>query len=375
MTLSVPSRMLARAIDAAIHATHRKATRFFRAELDRLPRVILPVSYSDKMFWRRVFDHNPAFVAHCDKLEAKRLFKEQDVEVAEVLWSGTDPARLPAALRHADVVVKMNAGCDRNWFFRHQGKDEAAFHATCQGWLEQTFGVDGLEWAYGMAPKRLFAERSIAPHPRDIDEIKVHLFSGEVFYALIYRGEKTSDGRSGIFDVAGRRLQVTNSIVAKDPGRALSPDYRVPDCYRRAIEVARRLAAGTDYIRVDFMVVDGRLFGGEITPYPSAGLMTNSDPAVLAQMGRCWDLRQSWFLRTPQTGWRVAYQTMLRRHVERLGTDPIPVLTGLNPCLVRDDSDTALDRRADFRLKDADVASAAVGASRLPAMGRKKQCE
>ncbi|MCX5521208.1 ATP-grasp fold amidoligase family protein [Kaistia defluvii] len=322
----MPSRLLARSIDASLHVTHRKATRAFRAEIGQPPRVALPVSYSDKMFWRRVFDRNPAFIAHCDKLQAKRLFQQQDVAVAEVLWQGTDPADLPASLRDADVVVKMNAACDRNWFFRHRRSDAALFLATCQGWLQQTFGVEALEWAYGVAPKRLFAERMIAPDPRAIDEIKVHLFSGEVFYALIYRGEKTEDGRSGIFDAAGRRLRVTNSTVAKDPGRALPAQYRVPDCYSRALAVARRMAAGTDYLRVDFMVVDGKLYGGEITPYPSAGLMTNSDPAVLAQMGRCWDLRQSWFLATPQTGWRALYQAMLRRHVERLGVDPIPEL-------------------------------------------------
>lgn len=321
-----PGRLLARAIDAALHATHRKPTRAFRAEIGRLPRVVLPVSYSDKMFWRRVFDRNPAFIAHCDKLQAKRLFEQQDVEVPETLWTGTDPAEMPISLRHADVVVKMNAGCDRNWFFRHWPDGPDAFLATTRKWLEQAYGVDGLEWAYGMASRRLFAERTIAPDPRGIDEIKVHLFSGEVFYALIYRGEKTPDGRSGIFDAAGRRLRVTNTVVAQDPGRALPAQYRVPGCYHRAIEVARRLAAGTDYLRVDFMVADGKLHGGEITPYPSAGLMTNSDPAVLAQMGRSWDLGQSWFLRTPQSGWRAAYQAMLRRHVEALGTDPIPVL-------------------------------------------------
>ncbi|MCX5567567.1 ATP-grasp fold amidoligase family protein [Kaistia nematophila] len=324
--MTAACRLLARPIDAALHATHRKATRAFRAEIGALPQILLPVSYSDKMFWRRVFDRNPAFVAHCDKLATKRLFVQQDVAVAELLWSGTDPAALPDALRHGDVVVKMNAACDRNWFFRHRDEDSAAFEATCRGWLEQTFGVDALEWAYGAAPKRLLAERVLADDPRGIDEIKVHLFSGEVFYALIYRGEKTPDGRSGIFDRDGRRLRVTNSVVAKDPGRALPAGYRVPDCFGRAIEVARRLAADTDYLRVDFMVVDGKLHGGEITPYPSAGLMTNSDPAVLAQMGRSWDLRRSWFLRTPQTGWRALYQAMLRRHVETLGSDPIPRL-------------------------------------------------
>jgi len=326
--VSGASPLWARWIDKVVHARHRRATRAYWNEFGVLPRVALPVSYNEKMFWRRTFDRDPAFVAYCDKLETKSIFQRCDsgLDLAETLWIGTDPADMPASLRRPDVVVKMNAGCDRNWFFRDHAGENAAFLESGRDWLDRPFGVDSIEWGYGQVPPKLFAEATIASDSNGIDEIKVHMFAGEVFYALIYRGEKTPTGLSGIFDAHGRRLRVTNTIVERDPSRALPAEYRVPDCYGRAMEIARRLASGSDYLRVDFMVVDGKLHGGELTPYPSAGLMTNSDPAVLAQMGRCWDLRRSWFLKTPQTGWRALYQAMLRKHVEAMGADPIPIL-------------------------------------------------
>lgn len=326
--MNLPSRSLSRLIDVGVCAAFRKPTRAYRAEFGALPRVVLPVSYNDKMFWRRVFDRNPAFIAHCDKLETKKLFARhsEPLRLAETLWTGTDPAELPASLRNPGVVVKMNSGSGRNWFFHERTDAEAAFLATCRAWLARPYGRDTAEWAYGETSRCLFAEEVLEPDRHRIDEIKVHLFSGEIFYALIYRGEKAEASLSGIFDAEGRRLRVTNSAVADDPARALPASYRVPACYGDAMRVATAMAAGSDYLRVDFMVVDGQLYGGEITPYPTAGLMTNSDPTVLAAMGRCWDLRQSWFLSTPQLGWRAVYQQWLREHIDALGVDPIPML-------------------------------------------------
>lgn len=322
------TRALSRVIDAAVEARHWRSAHAFRKELGVRPRAALPVSYNDKMLWRRVFDRNPAFVGYCDKLETKAIFRRHAPGLAlpRTLWTGSDPAALPDALRHPDVVVKMNAGCARNWFFHERSDDEASFRKACRRWLERPYGRRYGEWAYGEIERRLFAEEVLVHDPGRMDEIKVHLFSGEVFYALIYRGEKLPTGLSGIFDETGRRLRVTNTLVARNPARALPATYRVPDCFGEAMRVARRIATGTDYLRVDFMVVDGKLHGGEITPYPTAGLMTNSDPAVLAAMGRSWDLGRSWFLSTPQSGWRAAYQRLLRDHVEALGSEAIPTL-------------------------------------------------
>src|SRR5690606_27811896 len=151
----------------------------------------LPVSYNDKMFWRRIFDHDPAFVGYCDKLETKAIFRRHapDLRLATTLWQGADPAELPAALRRADVVVKLNSGCNQNWFFHDRPDDEASFQATCRAWLATPYGRRAAEWAYGETSRQLFAEEVLEPDPGRMDEIKVHLFSGQVFYALVYRGE------------------------------------------------------------------------------------------------------------------------------------------------------------------------------------------
>lgn len=128
---------------------------------------------------------------------------------------------------------------------------------------------------------------------------------------MVYVGEKRPGTRSAIFDPAGRRLSVTTSLVERNPGSALPADYRLPPGYALAMEAARTVAEGTDYMRVDFMCADGEVFAGEVTVYPTAGLMTNSDPAVMAEMGARWDLRRSWFAATEQRGWRKVYRRVL----------------------------------------------------------------
>ena len=83
------------------------------------------------------------------------------------------------------------------------------------------------------------------------------------------------------------------------------------------MKTMKKLAVGSDYLRVDLMYDGLDLYGGEITVYPTGGRMTNSDPDVMADMGRCWNLELSWFMQTRHTGWRRWYQRQLRKHLHR----------------------------------------------------------
>lgn len=316
-SISLQSRSLC-AFNILIYARYFKAVQSFYKELGYLPNVVLPETYNEKMFWRRVFDRDPRFVAYCDKLETKNLFLAHapEVDVAETLWSGATPEAMPESLMSPNTVVKLSSGSRANWFFADNPGDANAFFAACRKWLAKPFGMRNGEWAYRKTRRILMAERTITSDRSKLEELKVHLFGGEVFYTLIYIGEKTPDSRSAIFDEHGRRLTVTNSVVAKNPARAASADYRVPECYPVAMDIARKLAKGSDYLRIDFMVAGGKLYGGEITVYPTAGLMTNSDPQVLKKMGECWDLRKSWFMSTAQSGWRALYKNVLMRSID-----------------------------------------------------------
>ncbi len=309
-------RLAGQGLNLLVYSTYPRASRHYRRGFHRLPNVAFPSGYNEKMFWRRVFDRNPDFVKFSDKLWTKELFRASGVAVPETLWSGTDPADMPKGLFRPDVVVKMRAGVDRNWFFARRLGTREEFTAAFRHWLRRRPTTSLGEWAYSHVTPMLFAEPLISPPGERIDEFKVHLFGGRVFYTVVYLDEKKPRSLSAIFDEDGRRLKVTNSVVKRDPSRALPADYRLPDCYAAAMQAARAVASRTDYLRVDFMHFGGRLYGGEVTVYPTAGLMTNSDRAVMAEMGRRWDLRRSWFVSAPQTGWRKAYQRALRAHLD-----------------------------------------------------------
>lgn len=304
-------------VNLLVYAAYPRALRHYWLELRRLPNVALPSTYNEKMFWRRVFDRNPAFVAFSDKLQGKALFGGLDgVDVPETLWRGTDPASFPAELRREDVVVKMNSGAGRNWFFAERQEGEKAFARTFGRWLTHKPSQALGEWSYGRVEPAMFAERMVEARHEKLQELKVHLFGGEVFYTVVYVDEKRPGTRSAIFDEGGNRLAVTTSLVERKPETALSMDYCLPATYRQAMAAARVVAKGLDYARVDFMVARGRLFAGEITLYPTAGLMTNSDPRTMAEMGRRWDLRQAWFAATSQRGWRELYRRLLLAEID-----------------------------------------------------------
>jgi len=317
--LHLNDRAIAAAVTAGAVLSKPRAFRKFRRILRYWPRVALPRTYNEKMLWRRLFDRNPAFVQQSDKLAVKDMFRALDdpIDVSETLWTGTRPEDFPDDLWRDDVVVKHSAGSGRNWVFAQRKEDREAFNRTLRGWMDVTYGQKQGEWAYRDARKVLFAERMVADDPRKIEEIKVHLFGGEVFYAVLYRGEKTENMQSAIFDADGTRLAVTTTPVVNDPSKALPPDYELPGCFARAIHAARTLAKGMDYIRVDFMVAGGMLYGGEMTHYPTGGLMGCSDQAVLDRMGETWDLRQSWFMQHAEGPWQAPYRDFLDRHLPR----------------------------------------------------------
>jgi hypothetical protein len=75
--------------------------------------------------------------------------------------------------------------------------------------------------------------------------------------------EKTS----GCFDAALRPL-----ALYAEPTPAPFPEGIDP---APLLDMARRLSAGFDYLRVDFMVAEGRAWLGELTIYPGGGRSTN----------------------------------------------------------------------------------------------------
>jgi hypothetical protein len=313
--------LLFAALNAALYATHCLQVREFRRRVGYFPNIALPRRYHEKMLWRKIFDRNPLFVTFCDKLATKDYVRQRlpALRIPRTLWTGTRIKDAPAEAFRAPVVVKANHGCTFNHFTGGGMPDMARLGPRTRQWLASHHGRATWEWGYFAVPRRLFVEERIAGRgPFGLMDIGVRCADGRAIFAYIFLGPKTAAQKCGAFFSDGAPI-----LFEHDPDALeflpLPEAFALPRTFARAIACAEALSRGVDYARYDFLTDGEELYAGEITVYPWAGLARASPEGRLGHdtiVNPHWDLRKSWFLGTPQTGWRGLYARLLGRELD-----------------------------------------------------------
>jgi hypothetical protein len=277
-----------------------------------LPDPARPASYADKFLWRKLFDHNPFFTTACDKLASKTyaLSTCPELRTAEVLWSGADATKIPAELFAGNVVVKANHGCRWNMMIRNGVVDRAKLRRRATRWMRRRYGRKFGEWGYRDATRRILVEEMLIENGEPIRlEYKFHVSSGKTAYVYAARRDEQGNEQKCHFDRDG-------NYAPPPPGSG--PQWvkiDLPSSFPRMLEIAEKLTAPFDHMRCDFYDLNGVVFFSEFSVYPLSGKgIINTRLRDLCSDS--WDLRQSWFLIAPQTGWRRLYAGALRRWLD-----------------------------------------------------------
>lgn len=275
-----------------------------------------PAADSDKFLWRKIFDHNPLFAVACDKLAAKEhaVAACPGLKAAEVLWVGTDPDRIPAQTLSGDVMIKANSSSGANVMVRGGKVDRAVLREQARSWLDGPYGQEKGEWGYKDGRRCLFVERMLVEDGQPVrQEYKFHVVGGRTVYVFVTR-RADDDRRLRCHFLRDGQLAPEQDIDASTDG-----EISLPAAFERMVTIAERLAAPFDYMRCDLYALDGEIYFSELTPYPQSGLGTGN-PYFSELRNAQWDLRQSWFLTTPQPGWRGTYAAALCRWLDEQST-------------------------------------------------------
>lgn len=281
----------------------------------RLPRIAVPRQLREKRIWRLMFDDNPLFPILADKITAKAwmLRTSPDLAAARILWAGADPRQMPDAALRGGVVLKTNHGCNFNIFLPAPPKDRTAVERQLQRWLDTPYGErDGIRcWRH--LERKAFSEELLAgADGAPLIDFNLFCCDGVVAFAVATTDEKKASERVAYFDADGNRML----SIMHDPSYPrdwLPTDFALPPAYHQAVRTASRLSRGIDFVRVDLMCVDDRLYACEMTLFPGVGAYTQT--ALFRDWAKSWDLRKSWFVRTPQRGWAGVYRGALARRL------------------------------------------------------------
>lgn len=256
----------------------------------RLWRTRNPRTFREKVRYKMLRDHRALVVTFADKAAVRdyvaTVVGGQYLPRAYAIVD--DPAALCDVSLPDAYVVKPTHGSgaaivvsDRappearlpleqdGWGYSHVRAESAPRGDVVQiarNWVAQLYGQGpNREWVYGRMPRRVIVEELLADADGAIpDDYKFFVFHGKCAFIQVDAGRfgrRTQD----FFRPNWQHVPLSGGPPWADREPAK------PSRLSEMIDVAERLGADTDFVRVDLYDVDGRVVFGELTSFPAGG--------------------------------------------------------------------------------------------------------
>jgi hypothetical protein len=173
-----------------------------------------------------------------------------------------------------------------SWVYRHVRPGAAPREEVvriARGWLAQLYGRGpNREWVYGRVPRRILVEELLGGVDGGVpDDYKFFVFHGRCAVVQVDAG-RFGRRAQDFFEPDWRHLPLSGGPPWADPAPAR------PVCLTEMIQLAERLGADTDFVRVDLYDVDGRVVFGELTSFPAGGDSPFDPESFDEEFGRPW---------------------------------------------------------------------------------------
>jgi len=253
----------------------------------KLPNLRHPRTFNEKIAWRKLYQHDPRFCVFSDKVAVKaeiaKLIGRQ--YLIKTLWAGQNPEDIPSAELQLPYVIKFNHSSGGNLFIRTtQDMQRERIAAAARERLAFRFARRLREWGYlGIPPKVLIEPMIEAPGGEFPEDYKFFTYHGRVHFIQFIR-DRARVMKLNFYDrewkllPAKLRYPRTSDAVPK------------PGNLGQMIELAERIGAQFDFVRVDLYSPPQGILFGEVTFYPNAGLEPFTPEEWDAKFGEPWHI-------------------------------------------------------------------------------------
>ena len=236
-----------------------------------------PKTFSEKLQWLKLYDHNPKYTDLVDKFKVKgivsRLIGENYIIPTLGVWEK------PEDINWNDLpnqfVLKTTHGGGSNGVIICRDKASFNIDAAIEK-LRQSMKQDIYrkfrEWPYKNVPRRIIAEQYINPTPdvTDLPDYKWYCFGGEPKYCQVIQS-RSSNESIDFFDTEWNHqdfigLNPSASHAAVLPLKPKNLDVQ--------IAIAKELSKDTPFSRIDLYEIEENTYFGEVTFYPASGTGT-----------------------------------------------------------------------------------------------------
>ena len=235
----------------------------------RLPDLEHPKTFNEKIAWRKLRQHNPQFPLFSDKVAVKAqvagLIGEQ--HIIETLWTGAAPEAIPFDELAPPYVVKVNHSTGGSLIIRTpQDVQKETIVSSMRKQLGMSHGRQFREWGYLGIPPRVLVERLVETSNGELPEdFKFFVYHGRAHF-IQFDCDRPRGFKLNFYD------REWNLLPAKLRYPRTPEPVPRPANLAQMIEMAEKIGAQFDFVRVDLYSPPQGILFGEVTFYPNAGL-------------------------------------------------------------------------------------------------------
>jgi hypothetical protein len=228
-----------------------------------------PITLSEKMQWLKLYDRNPVYTQIADKYAVRNYIQKRigDNYLIPLLgvynsFDEIDFEELPD-----QFVLKPNHTSGDIYICTDKSKiDYKALKKLTSKWLKRHFYWAHREWPYKNIKPKLLCEKFLSNDGKVPDDLKVLCFHGKA---------KLIEVHTGRFDnhmLTNFTPDWTRTTLMHDFPPFLEY-YDKPPLLEEMLQLSEQLAKDLIHIRVDWYIVDHKLYIGELTLYECAGFL------------------------------------------------------------------------------------------------------
>jgi len=230
-----------------------------------------PKRFNEKLQWLKLNDRKPIYTDLVDKYKVRDVIKSHigDQYLIPLLGVWDKPEEIDFDSLPNQFVLKCNHDSQGVVICKDKTKfDIAATVKKLRVAQERDFTFLTKEYAYSNVERKIIAEQYMDDGTGELKDYKVLCFAGQPRIIEVHSGRFSDQHYQDLYDTEWNKLSI--SQISSGLPNAPAP-FEKPVVLEEMLNLSRILSHDYVHIRVDWYVVDGRLYFGELTFFDASG--------------------------------------------------------------------------------------------------------
>lgn len=230
-----------------------------------------PKSFNEKLQWLKLYDRRPEYTEMVDKYKVRKYISEKlgAEYLVPLLGVWDDPEKIDFDALPERFVMKCNHNSGLGMCICEDKKqlNISKVKKELHKGLKQDYYLTGREWPYKNVPRKIIAEQFLQSDEGGLTDYKIHCFNGEPKLILVCKDRFSNTGLTE--DFFSEHWEHLDLRRPKHPNS--KQPIPMPDELSEMLGLAKKLSVDIPFLRVDFYIVEHRIYFSELTFFPASG--------------------------------------------------------------------------------------------------------